>query len=278
MRMKATTLALLTLGVAVPSTWADCWWTGCQPNHWSVTGCAQYDRDERGNRDCKDNNGAEGKEYHCCTKGTPESIEEGPPPNEIGQEFVSYDRFSEAVTKYGGPVPSLEKFNNFNTYARKFGNISDTQEAAMSLAQFLHESHGLVAKKEYACAETQCPNSYRDSRCDRPGQFYYGRGYIQLSWCYNYGPASQAIFGDDRLLDNPEQVATSDRIAWQTSFWFWGERVHGAKGVAKGQFGATTRKINGIECGGSIAQERFRIYGIVREAFGLEGAGDPSGC
>ncbi|CAL8128798.1 unnamed protein product [Orchesella dallaii] len=266
--MQTITVVLLILGVAVSSIWANCWWTGCQPNHWGVKGCAQYDRDERGTRGCRDNQGAEGKEYNCCQK-------------ENGREFVSYERFRDAVTKNGGPAPSRDVFNNFNTYARSLGKIEDTQEAAMALAQFIHESDGLVAKREYACQHTQCPNGYRDSRCDRPGQYYYGRGYIQLSWCYNYGPASQAIFGDDRLLENPDQVATNDQIAWQTSFWFWGDRVHGQNGVAQGQFGVTTRRINGgIECGtgSSTPQKRFQTYGIVREAFGLLGAGDPSGC
>ncbi|AFJ42847.1 glycoside hydrolase family 19 protein, partial [Francisella orientalis] len=37
---------------------------------------------------------------------------------------------------------------------------------------------------------------------------YFGRGAKQLSYKYNYGPFSQAMFGDVRvLLDNPDMVA-----------------------------------------------------------------------
>jgi len=278
--MRVTTSLLLLVGVAVSSITAqDCWTTGCQPNDWAVTGCNQYDREERSRERCWDNRGVEGNKYTCCTRRGGDGP--APPPPGSGNGFVTYNQFSQAVTSNGYPAPSQEQYNNFNTYARQ-GKISTTQEAAMALAQLLHESDGLRAKREYACAQSQCPDSYRDSRCDRPGRYYYGRGYIQLSWCYNYGPASQAIFGDDRLLDNPDQVAQDDRIAWQTAFWFWGDRVHNKQGVQQGQFGASTKAINGgIECsspGNAQAAARFRLYGNVRRAFGLQGAGDPSGC
>ena len=34
------------------------------------------------------------------------------------------------------------------------------------------------------------------------GQMYYGRGSKQLSWNYNYGAFSQAIFGDAQVTDS----------------------------------------------------------------------------
>ncbi|ODM99250.1 Fibroblast growth factor receptor [Orchesella cincta] len=188
----------------------------------------------------------------------------------------------QAVTSNGYPAPNQEQFNNFNNYARQLGNISTKVEAAMALAQILLESDGLRAKLEYACAQSKCPNSYRDSSCDRPDAYYFGRGYIQLTWCYNYGLASQAIFGDDRLLNNPDLVAQDDKVAWQTAFWFWGYRVHNEPGVQQGRFGATTKAINGgIECQAvSTATEahRFDIYINVRRAFGLRGIPNPAGC
>lgn len=152
----------------------------------------------------------------------------------------------------------------------------------MCLAQLLHESDGLRAKREYACQHNNCPNSYRYPGCDAPNQYYYGRGYIQLSWCYNYRDASQALFNDARLVRDPDSVARDDAIAWRTAFWFWNARVHDREGVQQGRFGASTRAINGgIECsspGNQQAQKRFQLYGRVRAAFGLSGAGDPSGC
>lgn len=58
---------LLILGLAVGTSVAqDCWWTGCQPNNWAVTGCAQYGREEKGREQCWEN-GQEGNKYNCCT-------------------------------------------------------------------------------------------------------------------------------------------------------------------------------------------------------------------
>ena len=45
---------------------------------------------------------------------------------------------------------------------------------------------------------------------DKDGDFlsYFGRGAKQLSYNYNYGPFSEAMYGDVRtLLDKPELVA-----------------------------------------------------------------------
>lgn len=156
----------------------------------------------------------------------------------------------------------------------------------MCLAQLLHESDGLRAKREYACQQPgniNCPNNYNNQGCEVPGQYYYGRGYIQLSWCYNYRDASQAIFGDQqRLLNNPDSVAQDDSLAWKTAFWFWSKNVHDAAGVQQGRFGASTKAINGgLECsapGNQQAQKRYEMYGKVRAAFGLSGPGDASGC
>jgi hypothetical protein len=93
------------------------------------------------------------------------------------------------------------------------------------------------------------------SGCDVPGQRYFGRGYIQLTWCYNYGPASTDLFGDGRLVTDPDMVAREETVAWDTAFWFWKVYVHYAPGVQDGRFGASTRVINGVlECAGKKCQ------------------------
>ena len=54
-----------------------------------------------------------------------------------------------------------------------------------------------------------------------PGQKYYGRGAKQLSWNYNYGAFSQAMFGDPQvLLDQPELVATT-WLNFASAIWFF---------------------------------------------------------
>ncbi|RLN13285.1 putative chitinase [Panicum miliaceum] len=54
-----------------------------------------------------------------------------------------------------------------------------------------------------------------------PGKRYYGRGPIQLSWNYNYGPAgaTEAISVD--LLSDPDLVARDAVVSLKTAIWFW---------------------------------------------------------
>ncbi|GJN02478.1 hypothetical protein PR202_ga19832 [Eleusine coracana subsp. coracana] len=80
-----------------------------------------------------------------------------------------------------------------------------------------------------------------------PGKKYYGRGPLQLSWNYNYGPAGQAI-GFDGLGD-PGQGGAGPYplVSFKTALWFWMKYVH----VMPQGFGATIRAINGaVECNG----------------------------
>ncbi|MBQ0933743.1 glycoside hydrolase family 19 protein [Ideonella paludis] len=104
---------------------------------------------------------------------------------------------------------------------------------------------------------------------DAQGRFkqYFGRGAKQLSYNYNYGPFSDAMYGDVKvLLNNPEQVAdTWLNLASAVFFYVYPaspkpsmlhvvdgtwkpNAVDTAAGIKPG-FGATTNIINGgIEC------------------------------
>jgi predicted chitinase len=186
------------------------------------------------------------------------------------------------VTSNGYPEPGKEKYEIFIASAGPKGSILTKVEAAMALSQFLHESDGLRAKREYACAVSSCPGSYATPGCDAIGQNYYGRGYIQLSWCYNYRPASMDLYNDDRLVHDPDMVAREEQIAWDTAFWYWKTSVHSVAGVSEGKFGVTTRAINGaLECWGGHqdqARARFEIYKKIRSAFGIDGTAIENGC
>lgn len=109
---------------------------------------------------------------------------------------------------------------------------------------------------------------------------YFGRGAKQLSYNYNYGPFSDAMFGSVRtLLDQPELVAdTWLNLASATFFYMYPQppkpsMLHVIDGtwkpnqrdIANGLlpgFGVTTQIINGgVECGGANehAQSQNRI-------------------
>lgn len=57
---------------------------------------------------------------------------------------------------------------------------------------------------------------------DEPGDGYKfrGRGLIQLTGKTNYSTASQAIYGDDRLVQNPNLINEDAKTAGQVAAWF----------------------------------------------------------
>ena len=101
---------------------------------------------------------------------------------------------------------------------------------------------------------------------------------------YNYGAASKALYGDNRLLTNADQVARNETIAWDVSFWYWSARVHDASGIAKGEFGHSILAINGgLECGPKASntaspKERFRIYKNIFSVWKIPGTPNEHGC
>jgi predicted chitinase len=178
------------------------------------------------------------------------------------------DEFTNAVkSTYKKSNPTAEQLNTIMASYEKYGGITDKRELAMFLAQTIKESAGLKDIVE-GCSKTKagCPQRFNEGGV--PGQQYYGRGYIQLTHAYNYKKASEAIFGDDRLLQNPDLVKNED-VAWQVSFWFWKNNVHNNKAVQEGHFDASTTLVNGAK---SVTRdERFQIYKKVYEALGIPG-------
>ena len=109
---------------------------------------------------------------------------------------------------------------------------------------------------------------------------YFGRGAKQLSYNYNYGPFSEAMFGDAAtLLEQPNLVADTWLNLASAVFFYvypqppkpsmlhaldgtWVPNQHDLDGGLTPGFGVTTQIINGgIECGGSAehAQSLNRI-------------------
>jgi chitinase len=102
-----------------------------------------------------------------------------------------------------------------------------------------------------------CDQSFTQYPCV-PNKGYYGRGPIQLTWNYNYGPAGQAIGFDG--LNAPETVANDATVSFKTALWYWMQNVHSV--VTQG-FGPTIRAVNSIECGGGSpdkVQARINYY------------------
>ncbi|KAG5530078.1 hypothetical protein RHGRI_030445 [Rhododendron griersonianum] len=193
-----------------------------------------------------------------------------------GKGFYTYEAFIAAAKAFGG-----------------FGTTGDVatrkKEIAAFLAQTSHETTGgwpTAPDGPYAwgyCFVTEqgnppdyCDGNQQQYPC-AAGKKYFGRGPIQITHNYNYGPAGTAI--GSNLLANPDLVATDPTISFKTALWFWmtpqspkpsshdvitGRWTPSAADSAAGRvpgYGVITNIINGgIECGkGSTTQQEDRI-------------------
>ncbi|CAA0156877.1 unnamed protein product [Arabidopsis thaliana] len=179
--------------------------------------------------------------------------------------FYTYESF----------VQATRRFPRFGSVGSP---VTQRLEVAAFLAQISHETTGgwatapdgpyawgLCFKEEVSPQSTYCDSSNTQWPCF-PNKTYQGRGPIQLSWNYNYGPAGRALGFDG--LRNPETVSNNSVIAFQTALWFWmtpqspkpschdvmiGKYRPTAADLAAnrtGGFGLTTNIINGgLECG-----------------------------
>lgn len=95
---------------------------------------------------------------------------------------------------------------------------------------------------------------------DGDGQLYRGRGLIQITGRYNYLKCSAALFGDDRLLREP-QLLEQPEWAAQSAGWYWWVKELNTL-ADQGQFNAITRKINGGQNG---QKERRALWALARE-------------
>uniref|UniRef100_A0ACD5UJA5 Uncharacterized protein n=1 Tax=Avena sativa TaxID=4498 RepID=A0ACD5UJA5_AVESA len=198
--------------------------------------------------------------------------------------------------------------NSFPGFGAIGGADVQKREVAAFLAQTSHETTGGWAtapdgpyawgycfKQELGATSDYCTPSVQWP-CT-PGKKYYGRGPIQLSHNYNYGPAGRAIGVD--LLENPDLVASDPIVAFKTAMWFWmtpqapkpsshavstGQWSPSAADAAAGRmpgFGVITNIINGgIECGhgqDSHVADRIGFYKRYCDILGV-GYGDNLDC
>ncbi|KAF8041260.1 hypothetical protein BT93_A0004 [Corymbia citriodora subsp. variegata] len=150
-----------------------------------------------------------------------------------GKAFYSRGTFLEAVGSYPlfGRVGSVD--DSLREMAAFFGHVTFETGHMCSI----NEIDG--ASMDY------CDETATQYPCN-PSKGYYGRGALQLSWNFNYGPAGESIGFDG--LNSPETVATDPLISFKASLWYWMNFIHP---VMDQGFGATIRAMNGaLKCGG----------------------------
>ncbi|PUZ47789.1 hypothetical protein GQ55_7G194300 [Panicum hallii var. hallii] len=163
----------------------------------------------------------------------------------------------------------LSAVSSYPIFARGGSEAEGKREIAAFFAHVAHETRHLCYINEIGGASMDyCEASDRAWPCVA-GQGYYGRGPLQLSWNFNYGPAGKNI-GFDGLGD-PGRVAQDPVVSFKSALWFWMDNVHQV--VPQG-FGATIRAINGaLECGGRNAAEmnqRVRFYKQYCQQLGVD--------
>ncbi|KAJ4895806.1 EP3-3 chitinase-like protein [Raphanus sativus] len=192
-----------------------------------------------------------------------------PPANGVSvDEIVTQEFFSGIINQAesscagngfysrGAFLEALESYSRFG----RIGSVDDSRrEIAAFFAHVTHETgHFCYIEEINGPSRDYCDENATQYPCN-PNKGYYGRGPIQLSWNFNYGPAGTAIGFDG--LNAPETVATDPVISFKTALWYWTNRVQPV--ISQG-FGATIRAINGaLECDGAnsaTVQARVRYY------------------
>jgi len=134
------------------------------------------------------------------------------------------------------------------------------------------------------------------------GKRYFGRGAKQLSWNYNYGAFSTAMFGEAKvLLENPELVSNT-WLNFASALWFfvtpqppkpsmqavldgsWTPNSNDRQANRVQGFGTTTMIINGEkECGPSppnqnASPNRQNYYRLYADMFKVDIRGEKLDC
>ncbi|KAL6971752.1 Endochitinase ep3 [Sarracenia purpurea var. burkii] len=143
----------------------------------------------------------------------------------------------------------LQALDSYPLFGREGSADDSKREIAAFFAHVTHETgHFCYIEEIDGASKDYCDRTNTQYPCVA-GKGYYGRGPIQLSWNFNYGPAGNSIGFDG--LNNPETVATDPVISFKTALWYWMNNVHSIIISGRG-FGETIRAINGaLECDGA---------------------------
>ncbi|KAL9239316.1 hypothetical protein vseg_013651 [Gypsophila vaccaria] len=131
--------------------------------------------------------------------------------------FYTYDAFI-AAAKY---FPCFGTVGNEETRKREvaafLGQTSHETTGGWATAPGGPYTWGYCFKAEVGATNPYCVYS-KEWPCV-PGQLYYGRGPMQLSYNYNYGQAGQAL--GLNLLSNPGLVENDAVVSFKAGLWFW---------------------------------------------------------
>nr|CAB3454515.1 unnamed protein product [Digitaria exilis] len=253
----ATVLTVLALGLALlcaagPAAAQNC---GCQPGYC----CSQFGYCGTSSEYC--DIGCRGGP--CTSGGSSSGGGSG-----VDMASIVTDAFFNGIISQAGAgcegnnfytrAAFLNAVGSYSGFAQGGSSDDGIREIAAFFANAAHETGRFCYISEIDKSDIYCQSTNTQWPCVA-GQAYYGRGPLQITWNYNYGPAGQAIGFDG--LKNPGAVAQDPVVAFKTALWFWMNNVHP---VMPQGFGATIRAINGaLECNGNNPSEmndRVALY------------------
>ena len=192
-----------------------------------------------------------------------------PPPAQAAQPAPSLkDKISSMIPKFPDDDEGVTLLSDnpdaeaaLQTAAKAAGLKGS--ELAQFMAQTRHESWDFGKMKEVGNKKTfakyekprlakQLGNKVRGD-----GERFKGRGFIQLTGRDNYTRASQQIFGDDRLVKNPDLASRLD-VGAQIALWFWKNQVR----PAVKDFNNTTQVVKAINADepAKVVQQRHTKF------------------
>lgn len=183
-----------------------------------------------------------------------------------------YPNYNTSFYSYDAFVTAAKSFPGFTTQGSR---THRWREVAAFSAHVQQETAGLYYVNEIDQSGNYCDATDTQYPC-APGQTYFGRGPLQLSWNYNYGAASEAIGAD--ILSKPYLLSQDPVLAFKSSLWFWMTpsgsipSIHDViigkwkpskadrEAGRKPGFGLTIDIINGgLECGKVTPQAQNRV-------------------
>lgn len=157
------------------------------------------------------------------------------------------------------PLARAQKWADPLTAAMTGGQINTRLRIAAFLAQIGHESGSLVYVKELGGPIYFAKyDGRKDLGNTQPGDGarFAGRGLIQVTGRANYLKASQALFGDNRLLSLPELLEQPE-WATKSAVWYWSTRNLNDLADSD-RFTDLTRAINGGTNGLEDRRARYK--------------------
>jgi predicted chitinase len=183
-------------------------------------------------------------------------------------------------------LPSLNK-------AMYDANITTLDQQAAFLAQIAEESGelGMVNELPWGLPRSQWDdeqavrdyfnNKYANINgnggvSSGDGYNYRGRGLLQITGKSNYAAISEKLYGDDRLLENPDLLSQPD-AAWAAAAAYWNENdlnrfIPPGQPVTPQQFQDLGSTINTGHPGDvpNNAAERVKYWEVAKEALGVK--------